>query len=326
MKKYQLCGIGNALVDILIDVAEDEFEALALEKGTMRLVSLAEQGELLSKIDSQKSRLVSGGSVANSVILFAQLGGKAAFACCTGDDKYGNFYRDEFKKIGIHIPCPVLPGIQSGTCLALVTPDAERTMRTCLGAGEHMNVELIDSSVVADSDWLFVEGYPLANPPASAVALKHCVEVAKKAGTKVAITCSEPWVVSSFRENLDWILERTDLVFTNEEEAQALAGKGDPKSNCQEIAKRIPHVIVSCGPQGAYVSWNGKLEHVPAVPTEPRDLLGAGDALAGTFLYGITQGMAPKDALAKANYMAHLVISQVGARLTTDVKKAFASA
>src|SRR4051812_44777953 len=138
MREFQLYGLGNALVDIFIELSDEEFAPLGFERGSMRLVGPAEQKALLERFEGREPRLVSGGSVANSVIAFAQLGGQAAFLGCVGDDRYGLFYKTEFDELAIDIGNPVIVGEPTGTCLSIVTPDAERTMRTCLAVASHL--------------------------------------------------------------------------------------------------------------------------------------------------------------------------------------------
>src|SRR5437868_15084892 len=138
-KAFQLCGLGHGIVDIFLELSDVEFAALSFERGTMRLVELAEQKALLERFRDREPRLVSGGSVANSVIAFSQLGGKAAFIGCVGDDRYGLFYETEFQELGIAFWPPPLVGQTTGTCLCLITPDAERTMRTCLAVASHLS-------------------------------------------------------------------------------------------------------------------------------------------------------------------------------------------
>src|SRR5437667_1325943 len=132
MNEFQLCGLGNALVDIFLEISEAEFASLGFERGTMRLVDLAEQKTLLDRFQKHEPTLVSGGSVANSIIAFSQLGGRGAFIGCVGDDRYGLFYANEFEELGIDIGHPIIVGESTGTSVCLITPDAERTMRTCL--------------------------------------------------------------------------------------------------------------------------------------------------------------------------------------------------
>src|SRR5947209_6106807 len=164
MKEYQLYGLGNALVDVFIDVAEADFATLGFERGSMRLVGPDEQNALLGRFQGRERRLVSGGSVANSVIAFSQLGGDAAFLGCVGDDRYGLFYKTEFDELGVDVGNPVIVGETTGTCVCLITPDAERTMRTCLAVSSHLSARHVDEERIKNSEWLFVEGYLIANP------------------------------------------------------------------------------------------------------------------------------------------------------------------
>src|SRR5262245_31120944 len=138
MKPFQLYGLGNALVDIFLEVSDGELSSLAYERGSMRLVELPEQKALQSRFQDHEPRLVSGGSVANSVIAFSQLGGQAAFLGCVGDDRYGLHYQSEFEELQIDFNNPVIVGESTGTCVVIITPDAERTMRTCLAVSSHL--------------------------------------------------------------------------------------------------------------------------------------------------------------------------------------------
>src|SRR5882762_2475849 len=138
MKEFQICGLGNALVDIFLEISYAEFASLGFERGTMRLVDLAEQKTLLDRYQQHEPKLVSGGSVANSIIAFSQLGGKASFIGCVGDDRYGLFYASEFQELGIDIGNPIIVNEATGTCVCIITPDAERTMRTCLAVSSHL--------------------------------------------------------------------------------------------------------------------------------------------------------------------------------------------
>src|SRR5205823_6277115 len=144
MKEFKLCGLGNAIVDIFLEVTENEFVSLGFQRGGMQLVDLAEQKILLERYQKHEPKLVSGGSVANSVIAFSQLGGSAAFIGCVGDDRYGLFYASEFEELGIDIGNPIIVNEVTGTCLCIVTPDAERTMRTCLAVASHLSARHVD--------------------------------------------------------------------------------------------------------------------------------------------------------------------------------------
>src|SRR5438132_7802716 len=200
MKDYHVCGLGNAIVDIFIEVSEEEFAQLGYERGTMRLVDVAEQNGLVDRFYHREPRLVSGGSVANSTIAVSQLGGKSAFIGCVGDDRYGLFYATEFEELNIDIGKPVIVGEATGTSVILITPDAERTMRTSLAVSSHLAARHVDEERIAASEWLFIEGYVFANPHTGQHAIHEALRVAKARGVKVAVTCSDAFVPQVFAD------------------------------------------------------------------------------------------------------------------------------
>ena len=320
MKEFQICGLGNAVVDIFLEISESEFAQLGFERGGMRLVDHGEQKLLLERYQKHEPKLVSGGSVANSIIAFSQLGGQAAFIGCVGDDRYGLFYANEFEELGIDIGNPIIVNEATGTCVCIITPDAERTMRTCLAVSSHLSAKHIDVERVKNSDWLFIEGYVFANPDTGQKAIREAIRVAKENGTKVAITCSDAFVVNVFGDALRDALKSTDLFFCNETEACAVTGAATAEQAFEKLNGNIASVVVTNGPTGAYVRHGGVSTHVPAFPTEPKDLTGAGDMFAGAFLYGITHGVSAENAARAGAFLSHKVISQVGARLHHGTK------
>ena len=320
MKEFQICGLGNAIVDIFLEVSEAEFAQLGFERGGMRLVEQADQKALLERYQKNEPKLVSGGSVANSIIAFSQLGGQAAFIGCVGDDRYGLFYANEFEELGIDIGNPIIVNEGTGTCLCIITPDAERTMRTSLAVSSHLAARHVDANRVKKSDWLFIEGYVFANPDTGQTAIREAIKVAKANGTKVAITCSDAFVVNVFGDALRDALKQTDLFFCNETEACAVTGASTAEDAFNKLTASIPSVVVTNGPHGAYVRHDGVKAHVPAFPSQPKDLTGAGDMFAGAFLYGITHGVSPEKAARGGAFLSHKVITQIGARLHHGTK------
>jgi sugar/nucleoside kinase (ribokinase family) len=320
MRTLDVTGVCNGLVDFLMDISQEAFESFGFEKGTMRLVDIEEQLQLLSQLDAHQPVMRSGGSVANSLIAIAQLGGKSSICCQLGDDQYGRFFRDECLALGLRVPVPLAENTATGTCVSLITPDAERTMRTALGAATSLRAAHIDAASIKESKWLFVEGYVFSNSDDGRMAIRDSVRIAREAGTKVAVTCSDAWIVNGFSDPLQETLESTDLIFANEEESSALAGTSDVVSAGRKLKEKFPHVVLTAGPRGAFIWWEGEELHVPALTCEPRDLTGAGDMFAGSFLYGITHGLSPSDAAHRACFMARHVITQVGARLSGDVQ------
>jgi sugar/nucleoside kinase (ribokinase family) len=314
-KDLQLCGLGNAIVDIFLEVTEDEFKLLGFERGGMQLVDLNEQKLLLQRHQHEEPKLVSGGSVANSVIAFAQLGGEAGFIGCVGDDRYGLFYTNEFEELGIDMGNPVIVNEATGTCVCIITPDAERTMRTCLAVSSHLAARHVDEERIKNSEWLFIEGYVFANPATGQTAIRQAVEIAKKHKTRIALTCSDAFVINVFGAAFHEALKHADLLFANETEACALTKTSTAEEAFKHLKGVVPSVVVTNGPHGAHVRHAGVEVHVPAFPSEPKDLTGAGDMFAGSFLYGITHKVPPHKAARAACFLAHKVITQVGARL-----------
>jgi sugar/nucleoside kinase (ribokinase family) len=321
MKQIQLCGLGNAIVDIFLELSDKEFASLGFERGTMRLVELAEQQALLERFRDRDARLVSGGSVANSTIAFSQLGGVAAFIGCVGDDRYGLFYESEFEELAIDIGNPIIVGESTGTCVCVVTPDAERTMRTCLAVSSHLAARHVDEERIKNSEWLFIEGYIFANPATGQSAIREAIRIAKKHGVKIAVTCSEAFVVNVFGDAFFEALKSADLLFCNETEACAVAKADNAKDAFVKLKGIVPSAVVTAGPAGAFVRHAGVEAHVPAFPCTPKDLTGAGDMFAGAFLYGINHDVAPDRAARAACFLAMKVISQVGARLHHGTKQ-----
>lgn len=325
-KDFQLCGLGNAIVDIFVEVSDADFAALGFERGTMRLVDLPEQKELLKRFHAREPRLVSGGSVANSVIAFSQLGGEAAFIGCVGDDRYGLFYTTEFEELAIDIGNPVIIGEATGTCVVIITPDAERTMRTCLAVSSHLAARHVDEERIKNAEWLFIEGYVFANPDTGQAAIRRALGIAKQHGTKVAITCSEAFIVEVFGDPFREALQQADLLFCNETEACAVAKAPTAQEAFAKLKGVVPAAVVTAGAKGAFVRHGGVEAHVAAFPCDPRDLTGAGDMFAGSFLYGITRGVPVDKAARSACYLAMKVISQIGARLHHGTKQFWAEA
>ena len=328
MREFHVCGLGNAIVDIFLEVNDSEFASLGFQRGTMQLVEKSEQEQLFARFHDQNHdiRLVSGGSVANSIIGLTQLGGKGAFIGCVGDDRYGLHYSQEFEELQIEIGNPVLVGETTGTCVAIITPDAERTMRTCLAVSSHLAARHVDAKRIANSEWLFIEGYVFANPDTGQHAIREAIKIAKANGTKIALTCSDAFIPQVFGDAFQDALAQSDLLFCNAPEAAAVAKVDSSSEAFARIKKLVPNSVVTDGPNGAFVNFGGVDAHVPACKCDPKDLTGAGDMFAGAFLYGITNGYSPEVAARGANYLCMKVITQIGARLHHGVKDAWTEA
>jgi sugar/nucleoside kinase (ribokinase family) len=258
--------------------------------------------------------------VANSVIACSQLGGKGAFIGCVGDDRYGLHYQEEFAELDIDFVNPPLVGEVTGTCVSIITPDAERTMRTCLAVSSHLAARHVPADKIAAAEWLFVEGYVFANPSTGQHAIREALKAAKAAGTKVALTCSDAFVPQVFGDVFREALVQSDLLFCNATEATAVAGGATAEEAFGRLKGIVPSAVVTDGPNGAFVRFRGAECHVPAFACKPVDVTGAGDMFAGAFLYGITHGVPAEKAARAGNFLAMKVITQIGARLHHGAK------
>jgi sugar/nucleoside kinase (ribokinase family) len=197
----------------------------------------------------------------------------------------------------------------------MITPDAERTMRTCLAISSDFGPTDINETIIKNSSWCFIEGYLLANPGKVDAWLLPLIEMCKKHQTKIAFTCSESWVVEHFRQSVDLVLSAASLVFANESEAQTLTGSSDAAESIEILKTKFEYAVVTAGEKGAYVSYQGKVSHAPSSATSVVDLNGAGDSLAGGVLYGLTHGKDIHTSAVLGCHVAAQVISQSGARV-----------
>jgi len=322
MKDIHVCGIGHALVDIEFAIDEITFESLGLQKGSMALVSELDQSNVIQSLSDKSHHRSSGGSAANTMIAIGQFGGKAAYKTILGDDSLGSFYASEFQDLGILLEAECIPNSKTGTCLVLITPDAERTMMTSLGVNSTYNRDHLVEETISRSEWLYIEGYRLTEP-GGADAIREAVSLAKKHSTNIAFTFSDTFVVNAFRDVVLEIAASTDMVFCNEAEACAFTGKDRYDDAFHELIRHFSHVIMTKGKQGADIFFNGEHASIPAYETNAVDTTGAGDMFAGAFLFGITQGCSITRSGHLASMASSKVVSQFGARLQESPKSMY---
>lgn len=313
-KDLHLVALGNALVDIELHIHEQELASTNLPKGGMTLVNADEQLSLLESFDTDRGRMSSGGSAANTVIAFRQFGGNAAYKTLLGSDALGNFFASEFDTLGLHLFAERSTDHPTGTCVVLVTPDGERTMQTSLGVNTNFSREHIDANVIKRSEWLYIEGYKFTEE-SGAEAIDEAIFHAKKAGVHVAVTFSDTFIVNVFRDALQRAVKDADLIFCNEFEAMAFAETEDHEEAFRSLTSSIPNVAMTLGSAGSRVKIARDTHDIPAYPTTVLNTNGAGDMYAGAFLYGITHGMSTDRAGRLASYSSSLVVAQHGARL-----------
>jgi sugar/nucleoside kinase (ribokinase family) len=320
MKKYDVYALGNALVDIEYHVEPETLKSLGIDKGVMTLIDEHRQLQLQEFLGERHEKMACGGSAANTQIALAQLGGDAYFSCRVADDIAGAFYVDDLKANGVdsHADEQMDPAGHTGKCLVFVTPDADRTMNTFLGVSAHFADEQISELVIAESEWVYLEGY-LVTAGNSLQALLKARDAARAQGAKTALTLSDPFVLRAFREGMLQVIgDGVDLLFANEEEACELAGCDDFERALEVLRQYSRSFAVTRGAAGAVVFDGERQTRIDGFPVKAIDTLGAGDMFAGSFLYGITHGMDYEDAGRLAAWTSSRLVTRFGPRLEAE--------
>lgn len=323
-KTYQIVGIGNALVDVLAH-AEDSFLAeQGIEKGIMQLIDMDRAVELYSKIGPATE--VSGGSAANTIAGAAHLGGRTAYISKVKDDQLGAIFAHDLRAQGVSYQTEFADaGIEqeTGRCIVLVSPCGERSMNTYLGATDLLHPDDIDPALMADTEWVYLEGYRFDGPDsheAFAKANRTCMT----AGGKVALTLSDPFCVERHRDAFrDMIRSDVALLFCNRDELLAMYQTDDFDAALTKAASEVEIVACTDSENGAHILSGGQRWHAPAIPTKIVDATGAGDLFAGAFLWGLTNGHDLETCGNMGCIAASEVISHIGARCEADLKELF---
>jgi sugar/nucleoside kinase (ribokinase family) len=311
---YDVYGVGNSLVDIQARVADEVIGQLGFHKGVMTLVDETIRRRVLRALDGVPLSRCAGGSAANTVIALAEFGGKAAYAGKVGADSLGHFFLDDMRKIGVTIEVPTAAG-DTGTCVILITADAQRTMLTHLGVSATIGPDDITEGEIRNAKYVYVEGYLFGGEPTRSAALRT-MELAKRNGVKVAFTVSDPFLINAHREEFWRLIEGpVDLLFCNLEEARSLTGMHDPIECATEIHRHAENVALTLGPDGSILMHEGRVIPIEGVSSQAVDTTGAGDMYAGALLFGITNDMSWKQAGRLASHAAARIVEQLGARL-----------
>ena len=319
MKKYDIYGIGNALVDTEYEVDDAFISKAGVGKGLMTLIDSDEHKRLLNLLEVEHEhraiKQAGGGSAANTMVAAAQLGANSFYSCKVASDETGDFFMSDLKIAGVdtNLDAGREEGI-TGKCISMVTPDAERTMTTHLGITETLSPNELNKEALRNSTYLYIEGY-LVTSPTAFEAVKETIDIAKEAGVQISLTLSDPAMVENFKASFDALAELgIDLIFCNEDEARlwtAARNRGEAMARLKTVCGKV---VMTCGKEGALV-FDGNEETVSVgVPTKAVDTTGAGDIFAGTFLFGLTHGMSFPACADLANRAASLLVSSFGAR------------
>ena len=324
MKRFQVVGIGNAMVDVLAETEDAFLEANGVGKGIMQLIDMDRAVELYSRIGP--AREVSGGSAANTIAGIAHLGGRTAYVGKVKDDQLGAIFAHDLRAQGAVYETTLAPKDaeqETGRCIVLVTPDGERSMNTYLGVTEHLAPSDIDEAQMADAEWIYLEGYRFDGPE-SHEAFAKAIGAAKAAGGRVALTLSDPFCVDRHRDAFRrMIVEDVDLLFANRAEILSMYRTDSFDAALDIAASEVGIVACTESEKGAHIVSDGSRWHVPAVPTKIVDATGAGDLFAGAFLWGLSEGH-PLDICGRMGCVAASeVISHIGARPEEDLAALF---
>jgi sugar/nucleoside kinase (ribokinase family) len=318
--KFDVIGIGNAIVDVLAH-ADDEFLAAeSLTKGTMTLIDAEEAKRLYQKIGPAVE--CSGGSAANTIAGLASLGGKGAFIGKVHDDKLGEVFRHDIRALGVAFDTAANDsGPPTATSMILVTPDAQRTMQTFLGACVDLGPDDIDPEMITDAKITYLEGY-LWDPPGAREAFVKAADVAYQTGHKVSLSLSDPFCVDRHRDDfIDLAEHRVDILFANEQEIISLYQASSFDQSLQAVRGHCEIAALTRGAKGSVIVSGDEIHIIDADPVSKlADTTGAGDAYAAGFLFGLASGRDLATSARIAGIAAAEVISHISARPDSSLK------
>ena len=322
--RFDVVGIGNAIVDVLVRSDDSFLAEHGLTKGAMTLIDAAEASRLYAAMGP--ARECSGGSAANTVAALASIGASCAFVGKVRDDQLGQVFAHDIRALGVAFETAPAPrGAPTARCLIFVTPDAQRTMQTYLGASVDLSPEDIEPKRIAAAKITYLEGY-LWDPPAAKEAFRKAAHAANAARRLVALTLSDPFCVARHRAEFRELVEgHVDLLFANEEEIKSLYQVATFDEALQKVRGHCQVAALTRSAKGAVVVAGEEVHVVDAAPVATvADTTGAGDAFAAGFLYGFTHGFdLARSGLAGAIAAAE-VIGHVGARPEAPLKNLIA--
>jgi len=316
--RFDVCAVGNAIVDVLSPCDDAFLTAQSLVPGSMQLVDADQSAALYDAMAAGVE--ASGGSAGNTVAGVGSFGGRAAYIGKVAEDTLGQVFTHDIRAAGVHFDTPVLAdgaerGFGTGRCLINVTPDAQRTMCTFLGAANQLEPTDIDAALIGDSAIVYLEGY-LFDPAPARAAFEAAAAAAHAAGRKVAITLSDTFVVARWRaELLAFIKASADIVLANEGELAALFETDDFDAAAAKLAGIVELAAVTRGADGSVILRGEERVSVAAFPVDKVvDTTGAGDQYAAGFLLGVARGLRLEDAGKLGSLAASEVIAHWGPR------------
>jgi sugar/nucleoside kinase (ribokinase family) len=317
---YDVVGIGNALVDVIAHAGEEFLLSHQLQKGAMTLIE-ADRAVQLYRALGQAIEM-SGGSAANTMTGVASFGGTAAYIGKVGDDELGGVFGHDMRAVGVSFRAATSnDGVATGRCIIVVTPDAERTMNTFLGASSLLAPEDVDFDVVAAGRVLYMEGY-LYDRRDAKEAFRHAADHAHCHGREVSLTLSDSFCVERHRDDfLSLVADQVDILFGNEPELMALYQVDTLDAAIDAVREHCALALVTCGGEGCRVVTRREVLQVPAVDVpHVLDTTGAGDLFAAGFLYGYTRNRPLPECAHLGSLAAAEVIGHVGPRPLVELR------
>ncbi|MCP4608438.1 MAG: adenosine kinase [Planctomycetes bacterium] len=322
-------ALGNALVDIQVQVEDPLLTELGLEKGKRYVTERSRQEEILQKLfgfnsleSAQKAgklQTAAGGTAANTMYGISQLGGRAGFCGKVASDELGALYTEHMKQSDVIFKETTGQGI-TGTCVVLISEDAQRTMLTCLGISGEIDYKDIDEELLKNSRYIYLEGF-LFESECATRTMHRAVAVARKNGVKLALTTSDATCIDQYGDMLiQFIQNDVDLLFANASEARALSSADNNEAALQVLSDWCEGVAVTDGKHGSMISFNGEITRIAPNRVSAVDTTGAGDAYAAGLLYGITRGHTVRESGTIASLFSAQVVTQIGPRYNGDIQ------
>jgi sugar/nucleoside kinase (ribokinase family) len=312
--RFDVVGLGNAIVDVIGEADEALLAELDLDKGMMTLLDEPRMHALYARMGPAVE--ASGGSCANTMAGLASLGGRAAYVGKVASDQLGEIFGHDIRSAGVAFSTrPLSDGPPTARCLVFVTPDAQRTMGTYLGACVELGPKDVDHALIRDAAITYLEGYLWDRPDAKAACLR-AAEIAHANGREIALTLSDPFCVDRWRDEFVSLIEaHVDILIANEAEITSLFQTDDFETALGEARRRCRLVAATRGPHGSTVASADEAHVVPAAPVpHVLDTTGAGDLFAAGLLYGLTHGL-PLPACGRlGSATAGAILGQFGAR------------
>ena len=320
-KEFDVVGIGNVLVDILVKVDDEKIDEFGVKKGVFNPVNEVTIENITKEIAHLNPKITPAGSCPNTIMGIAALGGKCALFGKVGKDNYGIFYESFLKQLKITSNLSVSNEFHTGKCICLITPDAQRTLVADLGAARYLEKNDIIENQIKNTSHLHLTAYELERPNVREAAISGIV-AAKESGATVSIDLADPETIKRHRQVIDDIVRNhADILFANESEAKTFTGKENLEEAIDDLSKYADMVILKIGKDGSLIKHLEKTYKIPPYPVKAIDTTGAGDLYASGFLWAYTQNK-PIELCGKiGSFVASKIVSQIGAILESNLSE-----